>query len=91
MNAPSPTVTYVDAAEVPAVGKRIKVQVLDHPRFLPGCWVTTSAITFVVGEKFLTNNTAYIPSHRDDADNLKRLTELAQRQQDERKRAKETR
>jgi hypothetical protein len=86
MNAPSPTVTYVDAAEVPAVGKRIKVQVLDHPRFLPGCWVTTSAITFVVGEKFLTNNTAYIPGLRDDQERLTRLTKLAINQRDERRR-----
>jgi hypothetical protein len=85
MDKPTPTVTYTDAAEAPVLGKSIRVQVLDHPRFLPGTWVHTSPITFVIGEKFLTKNTAYLPGLRDDADNLRRLTQLAQRQQQQRK------
>lgn len=65
MSAPTPTVTYVDAAQAPVVGKSIVVCVLDHPRFPPGTWIHTSRITYVHGERFLTKNTAYIPGLRD--------------------------
>jgi hypothetical protein len=77
MNAPTPTVIYTDAAELPVVGGRMRVQVLNHPRFMPGEWVTTGRVTFVRGERFLTDRTAYIPGIRDDADNLTRLTRAA--------------
>lgn len=85
MNSPTPTVIYTDASEEPQVGRSIKVQVLNHPRFLPGSWVNTSPITFVVGERFLTLHTAYVPAPRDDADNLTRLTRAAKRDEGRRK------
>lgn len=69
MSRDIPTVTYVDAAKHPVTGHSARVQVVDHPRFPPGTWVWTSKVLSVVGEKFFTQHTTYIPGVRDrDAD-----------------------